>query len=108
MPTNGNSTSKRRTKRPAIPAWTPKGIPALHLAILLLGSQTRLGQVVGVSQSTVSWVALYGRQVPERWCIPIRRATRGRVKEGDLRPDLFGKVNNKRLTSRNVQALTGL
>lgn len=71
------------------------GIKALLRAVNVLGSQAKVGAVIGAAQTTVSECIHHGQRVPAEWCAPIDRATTlepgGRVSCHDLRPDLFPK-----------------
>jgi DNA-binding transcriptional regulator YdaS (Cro superfamily) len=65
------------------------GIEALRRAYGLLGSQRAMADVVGVKQPSVNEILKYGKKVPAEWCLPIERATHGKVTRYDLRPDLY-------------------
>jgi DNA-binding transcriptional regulator YdaS (Cro superfamily) len=68
-------------------ATKPKG--ALKRAIDILGSQTKVAEVVGVSQPSVSYALHEADDVPAEWCLPIERATKGEVTRHQLRPDIY-------------------
>ncbi len=62
----------------------------LQKAIDICGGVTALAQKLGVDQSNVSqWKR---RGVPAVWARPIEKATKGKVKRHELRPDVFGKA----------------
>jgi len=65
------------------------GIAALQRAKDLLGSQQALADIVGVKQPSVHHILNDGKKVPAEWCLPIERATEGKVTRHDLRPDLY-------------------
>ncbi len=55
-------------------------------------SQAELARRIGVSQASVSqWVSGVKR-LPAEQCAAIERATKGRIKRKELRPDLFGPL----------------
>ena len=59
----------------------------LQKAIDLVGSEAKLGTLLGVSQPSVNgWKA---RKVPAHRAVQIEQVTNGRIKRHDLRPDLF-------------------
>ena len=68
---------------------TPSSILALKRACTLIGSQSLLAAVVGVTQPSVNHMLRSGRRVPAEWCLKIERATGGAVTRHDLRPDLY-------------------
>lgn len=68
---------------------TETGIPALHRAKDILGGQSAIARAVGVKQPSVHRILHEGKSVPAKWCIPIERATRGKVTRHELRPDLY-------------------
>jgi DNA-binding transcriptional regulator YdaS (Cro superfamily) len=62
--------------------------PALHRAIEKAGSQKRLAEMIGASQSHVwYWLERSKKGVPAEYCVAIEKATG--VSRGELRPDLF-------------------
>ena len=66
-----------------------KGIGALRRAVIIIGSQKKAADVVGVKQPTISWTLNSGERVPAEWCIPLEVATDGIVTRHQLRPDLY-------------------
>ena len=64
---------------------------AMAEAVKIAGSQSALGRVIGRNQSTIhSWAS--GRtKVSPQFCADIERATGGKVRRCDLRPDVFGR-----------------
>jgi DNA-binding transcriptional regulator YdaS (Cro superfamily) len=65
---------------------------ALHKAISILGSQTRLAKRLGTYPQLVqSWTKT---KVPARWARSIEAATGGKVRAIDLRPDIFGEPDH--------------
>jgi len=71
------------------------GIDALRVAKDLLGSQRALAEAVGIKQPSVHEILNYGKKVPAEWCLPIERATEGRVTRHQLRPDLYPPEEQK-------------
>lgn len=57
-----------------------------------VGSQSALAQLLGVSKGAVSQWKDEGRKVPAEHCPLIERATAGRVRCEDLRPDIAWDV----------------
>jgi len=55
----------------------------------IIGSQTALAAVLGVSKGAVSQWKDENRRVPAAHCLAIERATNGAVTRRDLRPDDF-------------------
>lgn len=55
----------------------------------IIGSQTALAAVLGVSKGAVSQWKDEDRRVPATHCVAIERATAGAVTRRDLRPDDF-------------------
>lgn len=55
----------------------------------IIGSQTALAAVLGVSKGAVSQWKDENRRVPAAHCLSIERATNGTVTRRDLRPDDF-------------------
>lgn len=65
-------------------------INALGKAIELFQNPTRLAAAIGYSQHAV-WHALNRRrQVSARMAVAIERATKGKIRREELRPDIFG------------------
>ena len=60
---------------------------AIHRAVEIAGSQTKLARKIGVRQSDV-WTWLQGRPVKADKVIAIEAATG--VSRHELRPDIFG------------------
>lgn len=58
----------------------------------VVGSQTALAVVLGVSKGAVSQWKEEGRQVPAEHCPAIEKATDGQVRCEDLRPDIEWSV----------------
>jgi DNA-binding transcriptional regulator YdaS (Cro superfamily) len=61
---------------------------AIDRAAEVLGSQTALADLCGVSKGAVSQWKDAGRRVPAEYCPLIERATSGKVTCEDLRPDI--------------------
>jgi DNA-binding transcriptional regulator YdaS (Cro superfamily) len=68
---------------------TTVGIDALKRAYEILGSQRALADAVGIKQPTVHKMLDRGNRVPAEWCLPIEKATDGKVTRHQLRPDLY-------------------
>lgn len=65
------------------------GIVALRQAKEIIGTEAALAAVVGVKQPSVNYILNNGVRVPAEWCIPLERATGGKVTRQQLRPDLY-------------------
>lgn len=65
---------------------------AIDRAAEVLGSQTALADLLGVSKGAVSQWKDSGRRVPAEYCPLIERATNGKVRCEDLRPDVAWDV----------------
>lgn len=64
---------------------------ALEKAIEIVGTQAELARALGVTPQHVwNWLNR-DEKVPAEQVIPIERATEGKVKRHDLRPDLYPK-----------------
>lgn len=64
---------------------------AAQRAVNLLGGQTAVGRLLGVSQQSVwKWCHLWG--VPARFVLRIESATNGAVTRYEMRPDVFGEA----------------
>lgn len=55
----------------------------------MLGGPTAAAKAIEKPQSSVSEALSQRKKVPAEWCIPIERATGGKVKRHQLRPDLY-------------------
>lgn len=65
-------------------------IDALKRAKLIMGwSEADIAEVVGVKQPSVNHILKNSQRVPAEWCLPIERATEGKVTRHELRPDLY-------------------
>jgi DNA-binding transcriptional regulator YdaS (Cro superfamily) len=64
----------------------------VDLAAEVVGSQAALASVLGVTRAAVSQWKDEGRKVPAEHCPVIERATGGRVRCEDLRPDVAWNV----------------
>ena len=64
-------------------------VSPLRRAKNILGSEAALAAVVGVTQPSVHYMLNDGKRVPAEWCLPIERATEGKVTRHDLRPALY-------------------
>lgn len=65
---------------------------AIDRAAEVLGSQTALAELLGVSKGAVSQWKDPGRRVPAEYCPLIERATQGKVRCEELRPDVAWEV----------------
>jgi DNA-binding transcriptional regulator YdaS (Cro superfamily) len=71
-------------------AMDMKKLKPLERAIEFIGSQAKLAKVCGVHQTTVwGWLHEMRGWVPGEYAEVIERATDGRVKRDELRPDLY-------------------
>lgn len=71
-------------------------IAALKQAIEVAGTQQKLAALIGKQQGHVAKWLHRDRKVPAEMCLPIERATGGKVTRYDLRPDIFGERPAKR------------
>lgn len=62
--------------------------PLIEKAIKIAGSQTRLGEMCGVSQNAI-WAAKRAGKVSAELAVSIEQATNGEVPRWKLRPDLW-------------------
>jgi DNA-binding transcriptional regulator YdaS (Cro superfamily) len=65
-------------------------ISHLHRAIALFGNQSRLADAIGYSQHAVWHACTKRRRVSPQMAVAIHKATKGKVRKQDLRPDIFG------------------
>jgi DNA-binding transcriptional regulator YdaS (Cro superfamily) len=65
---------------------------ALEKAAEIIGSQTALANLLGVSKAAVGQWKEPGRRVPAEHCPLIERATTGAVRCEELRPDIAWDV----------------
>lgn len=65
------------------------GFAALKRATHHLGGCSAVARVVGVTPQAVSEKIRRGKSASPEWCLPIERATDGKVSRHDLRPDLY-------------------
>jgi DNA-binding transcriptional regulator YdaS (Cro superfamily) len=66
---------------------------AFQRACHVVGGQTRMAEVLGVSRQMICQVHSGTRRVPPRWCIPIEKETFSRgecVSRYELHPEVFG------------------
>lgn len=61
---------------------------AIDKAAEILGSQSAIADLLEVSRGAVNQWTLPGRRVPAEHCPRIERATEGRVRCEELRPDV--------------------
>lgn len=68
----------------------------LNKAISILGSATKLANVLGVTTQAVCFWRNGNRQIPAHQCPAIEQATNGLVTCEELRPDIpWGVLRNK-------------
>lgn len=60
----------------------------IEIAADIVGSQTALAQLLGVTKAAVGQWKDPERKVPAEYCPRIERATAGKVRCEDLRPDI--------------------
>jgi DNA-binding transcriptional regulator YdaS (Cro superfamily) len=60
----------------------------IDMAIKIAGSQTRLGELCGVSQNAI-WSARQAGRVSAELAVSIESATDGKIPRWKLRPDLW-------------------
>lgn len=71
------------------------GMDALQRAVKRFKTRKALAAALGVTPMAVSnWFA---RGVPAERCADIERVTDGAVRREDLRPDVFGAVDRRRM-----------
>lgn len=63
----------------------------LERAVRIKGSQNRLAEAMGCSQSKVSWLLVTAKEITVEDALLIDRATDGEVSKADLRPDWFSR-----------------
>lgn len=61
----------------------------LNHAVHLLGSQSRLAEAMGCSQSKISWLLISAEQIGAEDALAVHRATKGAVTASSMRPDLW-------------------
>jgi DNA-binding transcriptional regulator YdaS (Cro superfamily) len=61
----------------------------LRTAIKTVGSQPKLADAMGCSQSKVSWLLVSAKNISAEDALSIHRATKGKVPASALRPDLW-------------------
>lgn len=61
----------------------------LQTAIDQLGSQPKLADAMGCSQSKISWLLLTAKEISAEDALGVHRATGGKVSASQLRPDLW-------------------
>lgn len=59
---------------------------------ILGGSEVALANALGRRQQSVNETIKRGGRIPADWCVLIEKATEGRVKSHELRPDLFSQA----------------
>lgn len=59
-------------------------------AVKAAGSQSKLAEVLGISQQGVSYIINHADAVPAEVAVAIDRFTKGKISKCDLRPDIFG------------------
>lgn len=61
-------------------------------AIAFCGTQQALAEKCGLSQAGVSWLLNGAERVSAETAIRIEKATGGKIKRQQLRPDIFGEA----------------
>jgi DNA-binding transcriptional regulator YdaS (Cro superfamily) len=59
-----------------------------------LGSQPKLAEAMGCSQSKISWLLVKAETISAEDALRVDRATAGKVSAADLRPDLWPTPNH--------------
>lgn len=59
-------------------------------AVKAAGSQSKLAEVLGISQQGVSYIINHADSVPAEVAVAIDRFTNGKISKSALRPDIFG------------------
>lgn len=62
----------------------------LQDAIKEAGGQTKFAEALGISQQGVSYLVTKAKNVSAEIAVAIDKATNGKIKKSDLRPDIFG------------------
>jgi DNA-binding transcriptional regulator YdaS (Cro superfamily) len=61
----------------------------MERAVELAGSQAKLAEGIGLSQQGVSFLINQATKVSAETAIAIERFTEGKIRRGDLRPDIW-------------------
>ena len=83
----GRSTENSLDEKPINRLWCETMKSPFELVTEMIGSQAKIGALVGVRQSTVSYWAKTG--IPAEKAIELEEATEGRVPRWLSRPDLW-------------------
>jgi DNA-binding transcriptional regulator YdaS (Cro superfamily) len=59
------------------------------------GGQARLGELIGVPQSTVSLWKVSGRGIPAERAVQLEKKTKGKFPRWESRPDLWNPPQDK-------------
>jgi len=59
-------------------------------AVKEAGSQSKLAEVLGISQQGVSYIINHADTVSAEIALRIDKFTKGKIRKADLRPDIFG------------------
>lgn len=62
----------------------------VQIAIDQFGSQKKLADAIGITQQGVSYLLNKAPRVPAEMAVAIHKATKGKVRKDQLRPDIFG------------------
>tara|TARA_R110000868_G_scaffold386807_1_gene655221 strand:- start:827 stop:1045 length:219 start_codon:yes stop_codon:yes gene_type:complete len=62
----------------------------LIAAVKEAGSQSKLADILGISQQGVSYIINHAETVSAEIAVRIDKFTNGKIKKADLRPDIFG------------------
>lgn len=65
------------------------GFAALQAALEIFGTQSAMAAAIGLRQQSVNDVFRAEREAPAKWCIPLEKATGGKITRHQLRPDLY-------------------
>jgi DNA-binding transcriptional regulator YdaS (Cro superfamily) len=68
---------------------------AIAAAVEQIGSQAKLGEILGCSQ-TVIYRAIRDGRVSPRLAASLHQWSRGRISKHELRPDVFGAPRRRR------------
>lgn len=73
---------------------------ALKRAVEVVGSQAKLGEMIGVPQQKISyWLTVAKNGTAAEFVLAIEGATGGTVTRHELRPDLYPKETNQAETA---------
>lgn len=84
--------SSKERRRSGRPPRRPVTKPKLMKAINLIGGVTKLSLELNISQGIISTWLYTNMKIPAHHVSKITIATKGKIKQEDLRPDIFIKI----------------